>query len=93
MFLWCIVCYSYLCLLLGLVDAMIAASLAVSVVKQAQFIPATYGDCDGATDWRNGTDGRNFFLTANSTAFTDYGEPSALCSSIVKSLWSTVAIR
>ncbi|KFA55706.1 hypothetical protein S40293_10921 [Stachybotrys chartarum IBT 40293] len=92
MFIGCIACDSYLCVLLGLVDTMIAVSLAVSAAMQAQFMPTTYSACGGATDWRNGTDGRNFFLTANSTTFTGYGGPSALCFTIVENWAITVAI-
>jgi hypothetical protein len=79
-------------LLLGLVDTMIAVALAISAAKQAQFMPTTYNACGGATDWRNGTDGRNFFLTANSTTFDGYGGPSSFCSSIVENWATTVAL-
>jgi hypothetical protein len=93
MFLGCWACYSsYLVVLLGLVDSMIAASLFVSAVKQAQFMPRTYGACDGATNWRNGTDGRNYFVTANSTTFETYGGPASLCHTMVQ-IWAyTVSV-
>ncbi len=87
MFLGCTVCYSWLCLLLGVVDFMIASSLLVSAVKQAQFLPRAYSRCDYATDWGNGTDGRNFFLAANETTFSTYGGPGNLCHSMVE-LWA-----
>lgn len=70
--------------LIGLVDSMIAVSLLVSVLKQAPFIPHAYDSCDGAINWKNGTDGRNYFLVANSTAFASYGGPSKLCHAMVE---------
>lgn len=92
MFLGCLACVGYLCLLLGIVDLMIAIALAVSVAKQAQFMPTTYGACGGVTDWRNGTDGRNFFLTANSTTFDSYGKPENLCTDLVRAWAITIAM-
>jgi len=87
MFLGCLACFSWLCVLLGVVDSMIAISLLVSAVEQAQFLPQTYSSCNDATSWKNGTDGRNFFLTANETTFSNYGGPGELCNSMVE-LWA-----
>ncbi|RYP61572.1 hypothetical protein DL771_010093 [Monosporascus sp. 5C6A] len=92
MFLGCFGCSSYLLALLGLIDSMIAVSLSISAVKQALFIPRTYGACDEATNWRNGTDGRNYFLTANSTAFDTYGGPARLCHAMVETWAFTVSV-
>lgn len=88
MFLGCLACFSWLCVLLGVIDSMIALSLLVIAVKQAQFLPRAYNSCDDATSWNNRTDGRNFFLTAaNETTFNSYGGPGELCHSMVK-LWA-----
>ncbi|KAL2022441.1 hypothetical protein VTK56DRAFT_5270 [Thermocarpiscus australiensis] len=92
MFLGCFACSSWLLVLLGLVDSMIATALAISAAKQAEFLPTTYHACVGATDWRNGTEGRNYFLTANSTAFADYGGPGDLCHEMVYTWALTVAV-
>ena len=64
MFLGCFACESHLAILLGAIDLMVAMSLLASVVKQAKFLPHTYAACGGAADWRNGTDGWNFFVEA-----------------------------
>lgn len=82
-----IVCVSWLCLFLGVADCIIASSLLASAVKQAQFLPRTYSSCDSATDWGNGTDGRNFFLAANETTFHTYKGPGNLCHKMVE-LWA-----
>jgi hypothetical protein len=71
---------------------MVTISLLVSAVKQAQFLPRAYSSCEYATDWRNGTDGRNFFLTANETTFSSYGGPGDLCHSMVLSWVCTVSM-
>jgi hypothetical protein len=92
MFAACLACPSYLVALLGIIDSMIAISLLVCAVKQAQFIPLTYSACGEATNWKNGTDGRNYFLTANSTAFDSYGAPERLCHTMVETWAYTVSV-
>ncbi len=92
MFVGCSVCVSWLLVFLGLMDSMIAITLAVSVAKQAAFLPTTYSACGGAVDWRNGTDGRNFFLAVNGTTFKDFGAPNDLCHSMVETWAVTIAV-
>ncbi|KAL1844542.1 hypothetical protein VTK73DRAFT_2331 [Phialemonium thermophilum] len=84
MFLGCFGCDGWLLVLLGLVDSLIAGSLLASVVLQGGFIPRTYGACHGATSWRDGADGRNYFATANATVFQHYGQPPAFCRVLVQ---------
>ena len=74
--------------MIGLVDLLLATLVIVGMTKQATFLPTTYAGCNGATDWRNGTDGRNFFVAANSSGrFTDdeVYSPGEICHSIVQS--------
>ena len=92
MFMGCAACVSWLLVLLGVMDSMIAITLAVSAGKQARFLPTTYGACGGATDWRNGTDGRNFFLAVNETTFKTYGGPNDLCHNMVKTWAITISV-
>lgn len=55
----------------------------MGVVKQAKFLPQSYGPCDGAPNWNNGTDGRNFFVMANQTEGIGYDSPESLCKNMV----------
>jgi len=80
----CVLCASWDCVVLGLVDLMISLTFLASAVKQAQFLPRAYSSCGDAVNWNNGTDGRNFFLAANATTFTSYGGPSQLCHKMVE---------
>ena len=83
-FIGCFVCVSYFLGLLGAVDLLVSASLLASVVKQVQFAPRTYAACDGAIDWRNGTDGRNYYLAAEWKLWEDYGPAESICRYMVK---------
>jgi hypothetical protein len=83
-------CRGILLGLIGLVDATLAGLLIVGVVWQARFLPGTYGACkDGAAQWSNGTDGRNFFVVASQAddfKYDDSGRssPDKLCHSMVE---------
>lgn len=79
-------------MLLGLIDSLVAASLSLIAVNQAGFIPQTDDACRGATDWKNGTDGRNYFLVANATAFDSYKSPAKLSRTMVQIWTSTVIV-
>ena len=70
----------------GVIDLILAAALGVGVVMQSQFLPHGYGPCSDASNWNNGTDGRNFFVAANATDW--YGDkwpssPGEICHSFV----------
>ncbi|GIJ86993.1 hypothetical protein Asppvi_005892 [Aspergillus pseudoviridinutans] len=72
----------------GLVDLILTFSLLVGLVMQHLFLPGTYGVCDGAADWKNGTDGResvNFFIVASrSSGFESYGGLNGICHTMVQ---------
>lgn len=53
---------------IGLVDLALAFSLMVGVTMQGHFLPNTNAGCGDAVNWKNGTDGRNFFVAANATS-------------------------
>ena len=76
-------CHPYFAVLFGLVDLMVVASLLAGTLMQARFLPHSYSSCQGATDWRNGTDGRNFFVEAEGV-LNIYGPPDDLCYKMVK---------
>ncbi|KAK3897750.1 hypothetical protein C8A05DRAFT_38676 [Staphylotrichum tortipilum] len=92
MFVGCAGFFAWGLVLLGLIDSMIAITLAISVAKQAQFLPTKYSSCGDAMDWRNGTDGRNFFLAVNSTTFKDFGGPNDLCHNMVETWAVTISV-
>jgi len=92
MFVGCAACHSWLLVLLGLIDSTIAITLAVGAAKQVQFLPTKYGSCGDAMNWRNGTDGRNFFLAVNETTFKTYGGPNDLCNNMVKTWAITISV-
>lgn len=92
MFIGCFACMSYLCVLLGVIDLMIAGALFASAVKQAQFMPRTYAACGNALDWRNASDGRNFFTEADWYAWESYGPPETFCKFMVETWAITVSV-
>lgn len=51
-----------------------------------EFLPGTYSGCDGAANWRNGTDGRNFFVVANGTDAFGSDSPDNICHNMVE-IW------
>ncbi|KAL2127131.1 hypothetical protein VTI74DRAFT_11272 [Chaetomium olivicolor] len=53
---------------MGLIDLALALSLITGAAMQGRFLPGTYAGCDDAMNWKNGTDGRNFFVAANVTS-------------------------
>lgn len=55
----------------GVVDTILVALLLTGAVLQSQFLPHTYGPCHNAENWKNGTDGRNFFVVLNETGHFD----------------------
>ncbi|KAF4988523.1 hypothetical protein FDECE_15010 [Fusarium decemcellulare] len=73
---------------LGLIDFVFTIFLIAGVALQAEFIPTSHGACDSASDWRNGTDGRNFFVAADASGrFNDRAgnsSPEAICHSFVQ---------
>lgn len=94
MFIGCFI-FSHSCVaLLGAGDLLVAVSLLVSAVKQAMFLPTTAAACGGALDWRNGTDGRNYFSKAewDQDAWEAYGPAQDICSTMVQTWAATVSM-
>lgn len=87
MFIGCFGANDALLLVLALGDLLVAAPLLASVIKQAQFQPRTYAACSEAIHWRNGTDGRNFYLAAEWQNWEWYTAES-FCKSTVR-IWAT----
>lgn len=78
----------------GLIDLILVAALLVGAVLQSRFLPHTYGPCGDASNWNNGTDGRNFFVVAS--AIDWYGDnsrlnPGEICHSFVLN-WILVTV-
>lgn len=92
MFMACFGAFSWLLLLLAIGDLLVAAPLMASAIKQAQFAPRTYAACSGAADWRNGTDGRNFFLEAQWEMWGTYGTAERMCKTFLETWATTVAM-
>ncbi|KAK4040818.1 hypothetical protein C8A01DRAFT_15382 [Parachaetomium inaequale] len=70
--------------LIGVVDLVLTIILTAGVAMQGQFLPGSYEACNGASDWNNGTDGRNFFVVANATdSFGIYG-PDSICHNMME---------
>lgn len=69
---------------IGLVDLALAFSLLAGVTMQGYFLPNTNSGCGDAVNWKNGTDGRNFFVVANATSkLGDPGGYSGVCRRIM----------
>ncbi|KAM5386866.1 hypothetical protein ACJZ2D_000159 [Fusarium nematophilum] len=76
--------------LIGVVDLVLTVLLLFGAVQQVRFMPRSYGGCDGAIDWKNGTDGRNYFLVVNEST-TGYSSPERVCNAYVHNWAVTVA--
>ncbi|KAH7146300.1 hypothetical protein EDB81DRAFT_487107 [Dactylonectria macrodidyma] len=85
MFIASVPAYGEWLIMIGVVDVSLAIALIYGAVMQAKFIPRSKSGCQGAVNWRNGTDGRNFFLVANESIKFDYGSPKSTCDAFVKS--------
>ncbi|KAF7555996.1 hypothetical protein G7Z17_g1718 [Cylindrodendrum hubeiense] len=94
-------CSGAILFLVGLIDLGLAGLLLFIALQQVQFLPTTYSACGGASDWRNGTDGRNFFVVADASAafvvtepnvYSKFGSPGAICRSMVQSWSLTIAL-
>jgi hypothetical protein len=72
--------------LVGVVDLNLAIILIPGIVMQGQFLPGTYGPCNGASNWNNAPDGRNFFVVANGTGNFGGDGPDSVCNVSVK-MW------
>jgi hypothetical protein len=70
--------------LIGVVDLALAISLTAGVAMQGQFLPGSYAACNGASDWNNGTDGRNFFVVANATDSFGIRGPASICHNMME---------
>lgn len=92
MFLGCFACDSWLLLVLVIGDLLVALPLLASAVKQAMFAPTTYSACGDAINWRNGTDGRNFFLAAEWVAWETYGPAESFCKNMTENWAITIAM-
>src|SRR5689334_22280660 len=77
-------CRGYLLGLIGVVDLVLAIILTAGVAMEGQFLPGSYAACDGASNWNNGTDGRNFFVVANATDSFDIYGPDSICQNMVE---------
>lgn len=75
----------------GLVDLTLAIALISGVVAQHRFLPGTFGGCSDAVDWRNGTDGQNFFVYANTSGTFD-DSPGDICYDLVQVWAVTIAV-
>ncbi|KAL2130158.1 hypothetical protein VTI74DRAFT_6813 [Chaetomium olivicolor] len=71
--------------LIGMVDLVLAVLLIVGVAMQSRFLPGTYGPCNMAADWKNSTDGRNFFVVAHGTEGFSGTGPGDICHNLVMS--------
>lgn len=69
--------------LVGVVDLVLAALLIAGVAMAGMFLPDTYGPCNDASNWNNGTDGRNLFLIANATGNFGNDGPNGACQSVM----------
>ncbi|KAF7555457.1 hypothetical protein G7Z17_g2107 [Cylindrodendrum hubeiense] len=69
--------------MIGLVDFGLTTALIYGVVMQAKFIPGSHMGCKNAIDWRNGTDGENFFLVASESNEFSYSGPKKACDAFV----------
>ncbi|KAL2105804.1 hypothetical protein VUR80DRAFT_7725 [Thermomyces stellatus] len=85
-------CDSWLLLVLVIGDLLVALPLLASAVKQAMFAPTTYSACGDAINWRNGTDGRNFFLAAEWVAWETYGPAESFCKNMTENWAITIAM-
>ncbi|SPQ24447.1 da038d89-998d-401d-ba4c-a4be060dff2c [Thermothielavioides terrestris] len=70
----------------GLVDLALAGLLVAGVVLERRFLPGTFSGCNGASNWNNATDGRNFFVVANGTDAFGSDGPNSICHNIVQ-IW------
>ncbi|KAK3293015.1 uncharacterized protein B0H64DRAFT_327902 [Chaetomium fimeti] len=70
--------------LVGVVDLVLASILIAGVIMTGMFLPDTYGPCDRASSWNNGTDGRNFFLVAYTTGSFGTSGPNGVCHGIMQ---------
>lgn len=84
MFLGSLACSGIGIALVGLIDFALVIALIAGVVYQRTYLPGTYGACNDAVDWRNGTDGLNFFVTANQSGVYDGISPHDICYTMVQ---------
>lgn len=84
-------CSGIVLVLVGVIDLALAIALIFGVVHQVSFMPTSYGGCRNASDWRNGTDGRNYFIVANMV--DDEGSSAKKkCDEYVRSYIFTIAV-
>ena len=79
---------------MGVLDMALAITLIAGVAMEAQFLPATYGPCEEAANWNNGTDGRNFFVVAGATERFEYkgDDASGICRNLMANWATTIAV-
>ncbi|KAK4225452.1 hypothetical protein QBC38DRAFT_264759 [Podospora fimiseda] len=74
----------YLYGIIGTIDLIIAFLLLSGVVMEEQFLPSTLSGCGDAVNWNNATDGRNYFVVANTTgSFPKTVSPAKICTSML----------
>ncbi|KAJ6443354.1 L-2,4-diaminobutyrate decarboxylase [Purpureocillium lavendulum] len=102
---WPLFAYNFVCFALtgfleglwlatiGLIDLVFTVTLIAGVAKQADFLPRTYDGCRSASDWRNGSDGRNFFHEAiKGDRWNGYRDPGKLCHGMVQNWAFCIAV-
>lgn len=92
MFLGSIPCAGLLLGTVGIIDLVLSSVLILGVSAQSTFLPRTYASCDDAVNWRNATDGRNFFLAANQTHSFSESSPHDICYDMVQNWAFTIAL-
>lgn len=80
-------------MLLGIADMGLGVSILLGVLKQGAFLPKNYGGCNDWQNWRNATDGRNFFDVANKTGGWDSSTSGyEICAGLVLNWGFGVAV-
>ncbi|KAK4143466.1 uncharacterized protein C8A04DRAFT_12324 [Dichotomopilus funicola] len=78
-------CRGYLLASIGVVDLALVIPLIIGIALASGFLPGDYGPCETASNWNNGTDGRNFFVVAKASGnFSEDDDANAICHKIVE---------
>jgi hypothetical protein len=85
-------CRGLLLATIGVIDLALSIALIAGVSQQSRFLPRSYAGCKEATDWRNGTDGRNFFVAVNQTHSNTFQSPHDICFAMVQNWAVTIAV-
>lgn len=88
MFIGSMACQGYLLAIVGLLDLVLASLLILGAVYETSFMPKTYSQCGGAADWKNGTDGTNFFVSISTEEFS----PKQKCDEYVRAFILTCVV-